>query len=33
VFPTIRDGLQGVAFVDACVLSSKKNAAWVTLNT
>lgn len=31
VFPTIRDGLTGVAFVDACVRSSKRNAAWVSL--
>ena len=31
VFPDIRDGLQGVAFVDACVKSSGRNAAWVSL--
>lgn len=31
VFPTVRDGLAGVAFVDACVRSSKRNGAWVTL--
>ncbi|KMK66232.1 Gfo/Idh/MocA family protein [Puniceibacterium sp. IMCC21224] len=30
-FPTIDDGVEGVAFVDACVRSSKRNAAWVTL--
>ena len=29
VFPTIRDGLAGVTFVDACVRSSKRNGAWV----
>lgn len=29
VFPTVQDGLEGVAFVDACVRSSKRNAAWV----
>ncbi|MFM2354728.1 MAG: hypothetical protein RLZZ528_464 [Pseudomonadota bacterium] len=32
VYPTIRDGLIGVAFVEACVRSSKKNAAWVSLS-
>lgn len=31
VFPTVEDGVKGVAFVDACVRSSKKNAGWVTL--
>lgn len=31
VFPTIADGVAGVAFVEACVRSSKRNAAWVTL--
>ncbi|MCF1708716.1 Gfo/Idh/MocA family oxidoreductase [Tabrizicola sp. J26] len=31
-FPTVRDGVTGVAFVDACVRSSARNAAWVTLN-
>lgn len=31
VFPTVVDGLEGVAFVDACIRSSKKNAAWVKL--
>lgn len=30
MYPGIADGLQGVAFVDACVRSSKRNAAWVT---
>lgn len=30
VFPTVRDGLKGVAFVDACVRSSKRNGAWVS---
>ncbi|GHC61288.1 Gfo/Idh/MocA family protein [Neogemmobacter tilapiae] len=30
-FPTMADGVAGVAFVDACVRSSAKNAAWVTL--
>ncbi|MEN0001403.1 MAG: Gfo/Idh/MocA family oxidoreductase [Pseudomonadota bacterium] len=32
VFPTVNDGVQGVAFVDACVRSSKRNGAWVKLN-
>ncbi len=31
VFPTVQDGLKGVAFVDACVRSSKRDAAWVKL--
>ena len=31
VFPTVQDGLKGVAFVDACVRSSKRDAAWVQL--
>lgn len=31
IFPTIQDGLRGVEFIDACVRSSKRNAAWVTL--
>ncbi|MXN65555.1 gfo/Idh/MocA family oxidoreductase [Stappia sp. GBMRC 2046] len=30
IFPTVQDGVAGVAFVDACVRSSKRNAAWVT---
>ncbi len=32
VFPTVQDGLTGVAFVDACVRSSGRNGAWVKLN-
>ncbi|MEJ6404431.1 Gfo/Idh/MocA family protein [Yoonia sp. 2307UL14-13] len=31
VFPTVQDGLKGVEFVDACVRSSARNAAWVKL--
>ncbi|REF72036.1 MULTISPECIES: Gfo/Idh/MocA family protein [Paracoccus] len=31
VFPGIREGLEGVAFVDACLRSSKRNGAWVAL--
>jgi predicted dehydrogenase len=30
-FPGLKEGVEGVAFVDACVRSSKRNAAWVTL--
>jgi predicted dehydrogenase len=32
VFPTVSDGVAGVAFVDACVRSSARNAAWVRLD-
>jgi len=28
-FPTVLDGLSGVAFVDACIRSSNRNSAWV----
>jgi predicted dehydrogenase len=31
LYPTIEDGVKGVAFVEACVRSSNRNAAWVTL--
>ncbi len=31
VFPTVEDGVAGVAFVDACVRSSAKNGVWITL--
>ena len=31
VYPTIDDGLLGVAFVEACVRSSARNSAWVSL--
>ena len=31
VFPTVRDGLDGMRFIDACVRSSARNAAWVSL--
>ena len=30
-FPGLKEGLEGVAFVDACVRSSKRNGAWVAL--
>lgn len=29
VFPTIEDGVAGVAFVDGCVRSSARNGAWI----
>ncbi|NBE09080.1 Gfo/Idh/MocA family oxidoreductase [Rhodobacter sp. CCP-1] len=31
-FPGLREGLEGVAFVDACARSSARNGAWVGLN-
>ncbi|SMH33179.1 Gfo/Idh/MocA family protein [Mesorhizobium australicum] len=31
IYPTVADGVEGVAFVEACVKSSKKNAAWTKL--
>jgi len=31
-FPGIAEGVAGVAFVDACVRSSRRDAAWVKLN-
>ena len=31
-FPGLKEGLEGVAFVDACVRSSARNAAWTGLN-
>ncbi len=31
MFPTVEDGVAGVAFVDACARSSARNAAWVRL--
>jgi predicted dehydrogenase len=31
VYPSVDDGLKGVTFVDACVRSSKRNAAWTKL--
>ena len=33
LFPGIEDGIEGVAFVDACVRSSADDGAWVTLDT
>jgi hypothetical protein len=31
-FPGLREGIEGVAFVDACVRSSSRNSVWVKLN-
>ena len=31
LLPTVQDGLDGVRFIDACVRSSKRDAAWVGL--
>ncbi|KNG95675.1 oxidoreductase [Pseudaestuariivita atlantica] len=31
IYPTVEDGLAGVVFVDACVRSSARNAAWIKL--
>jgi predicted dehydrogenase len=31
-FPGLKEGLEGVAFVDACVRSSARNGAWTALN-
>ncbi len=31
LYPTIKDGLKGMQFVDACVRSSKRDGAWVKL--
>ena len=29
IYPTVLDGVKGVAFVEACIASSKRNGAWV----
>jgi predicted dehydrogenase len=29
IYPSIQDGVKGVAFVEACIASSKRNGAWV----
>lgn len=31
IYPTVDDGVKGVAFIDACVRSSNKNGGWVRL--
>ena len=29
IYPTVEDGVKGVAFVEACIASSRRNGAWV----
>jgi predicted dehydrogenase len=31
VYPTANDGVKGVAFIEACVASSRRNGAWIKL--
>jgi predicted dehydrogenase len=31
IYPTVEDGIKGVAFVEACINSSKRNGAWMKL--
>ncbi len=31
IYPTVHDGLLGMRFIEACVKSSNKNAAWINL--
>jgi predicted dehydrogenase len=31
LYPTVQDGVRGVAFAEACIASSKRNGAWVRL--
>jgi len=31
VFPSVHDGVEGMAFIEACVRSSRKNGAWTKL--
>jgi predicted dehydrogenase len=31
-FPTVADGVEGMAFIEAAVASSKDNAAWATVH-
>lgn len=33
IYPTVYDGLVGMSFIDACVRSSARNAAWVKMPT
>jgi predicted dehydrogenase len=32
LYPSVQDGLKGVQFIDACVRSSARNAAWIALD-
>lgn len=29
IYPTVQDGVKGVAFVEACIASSRRNGAWI----
>jgi predicted dehydrogenase len=31
IYPTAEDGVKGVAFVEACIASSRRNGAWIKL--
>lgn len=31
IYPTVEDGVAGLAFIDACVRSARKNSGWVAL--
>ncbi|RUX50116.1 gfo/Idh/MocA family oxidoreductase, partial [Mesorhizobium sp. M4A.F.Ca.ET.050.02.1.1] len=31
IYPTVDDGVKGVVFVQACVTSSKRNGAWISV--
>jgi hypothetical protein len=33
LYATVRDGVRGVAFVEACVASSRRHGAWVKVST
>ncbi|MEO3384912.1 Gfo/Idh/MocA family oxidoreductase [Mesorhizobium sp. CAU 1741] len=33
IFPTVHDGVEGVAFIEACVRSSNENGAWTRLDS
>jgi hypothetical protein len=33
LYPTVHDGVRGVAFVEACVASSRRDGAWVKIGT
>jgi hypothetical protein len=32
LFPTVDDGVKGIAFIEAAIESSKNNAAWTGLD-
>jgi hypothetical protein len=29
LYPTVRDGVRGVAFVETCIASGRRNGAWI----